>query len=717
MNLYQTKWNHTMPQSRSFYHYAHYGILFFISMLLVTAWGNSQADPARINALQNISFAGLPGDQVQITLQMSQPVDSPASFTIDNPARIAFDLPATKSELAKRSQNIDIGPAKSITAIEVKGRTRIVLNLNDMVPYETRVENNNIIIVLGGISGNAVATNRSITSSTAPGATSSINRAITGIDFRRGDNGEGSVIVSLSDPSIAVDMRQEGGKILLDFANVALSDELQRRLDVSDFATPVKLIDTESRRNGVHIEITPVGEYEHLAFQADDQFTVEIRKTTKKEQEARKKDEFGYTGERLSLNFQNIEVRAVLQLLADFTGTNVVVSDTVGGSLSLRMQNVPWDQALDIVLKTKGLAKRESGNVMLIAPSEEIAAREKLELESSRQIEELAPLYTDFIQVNYAKATELVSLLKSADSSLMSDRGKVTVDGRTNILLIQDTAEKLEEIRRMISRLDVPVRQVLIESRIVLANNDFSRDLGVRFGVSNQGNINSKSYYNVGGTQPGNFAPPGGPVGFDSPQGSGNEGLLVDLPVANPSGAIGLALGKIGGRLLQLELSAMQLEDRGEVVSSPRVITSNQQEATIQQGVEIPYQRASSSGATAVSFKEAVLELKVTPQITPDDRIIMDLKVSKDSVGTVFNGVPSINTRNVETKVLVDNGETLVLGGIYEQENSKQVERVPFFGSLPGIGFLFKTESKTDLKSEMLIFVTPKIIKQGITLN
>jgi type IV pilus assembly protein PilQ len=379
------------------------------------------------------------------------------------------------------------------------------------------------------------------------------------------------------------------------------------------------------------------------------------------------------------------------------------------------MQNVPWDQALDIVLKTKGLAKRQNGNVMLIAPSEEIAAREKLELESQKQIEELAPLYSDYIQINYAKAADLAKLLQDKDSSMMSERGKATIDERTNTLLVQDTAEKLADIRKLVAMLDIPVRQVLIESRIVIANNDFSRDLGVKFGLAGNSS-KGRDFVLGGGTLPGNTNF-GSTPGFEVPGGSGNSGLLVDLPVSNPSGALGIALGKVGSSLLQLELSAMQLEDRGEIVSSPRVITSNQQEAVIQQGVEIPYQEASSSGSTSVSFKSAVLQLKVTPQITPDDRIIMDLKVNKDSVGQVFKDVPSINTRNVSTRVLVDNGETLVLGGIYERERGNQSERVPFFGSLPGVGWLFKTDSKTDKKQELLIFVTPKIIKQTVGMN
>jgi type IV pilus assembly protein PilQ len=675
------------------------------------------ADAQPLNALENINYAGLPGNQVQITMEFTGPAANPASFTIDNPARIAFDLPATKSDLKKRSQPIGIGPAKSITAVEVKGRTRVVLNLFEMVPYETRADGNRLVVVLGGAAGTATAAAPAAVQSASAGATSSGNPEITNVDFRRGDQGEGRIVITLSDPSIPVDMRQEAGKVVLDMKGASLPDELQRRLDVTDFATPVKLIDTEGTSKGTHMVITAIGDYEHLAYQSDNQFTVEIRATTKEEKEERKKKEFGYTGERLSLNFQDIEVRSVLQLLADFTGTNIVVSDTVSGNLTLRMQNVPWDQALDIVLKTKGLAKRRNGNVMLIAPSEEIAAREKLELESQKQIEELAPLYSDYIQINYAKATALAELLKNEDSSLLSERGKATIDERTNTLLVQDTADKLGEIRKLVAKLDVPVRQVLIESRIVIANNDFSRDLGVKFGASGYRDWNNgQDFIGIGGTRPGS-TDFGGTTAFEVPGGSGLEGLLVDLPAANPSGSLGIALGRVGSQLLQLELSAMQLEDRGEIVSSPRVITSNQQEAVIQQGVEIPYQEASSSGATSVSFKEAVLQLKVTPQITPDDRIIMDLQVNKDSVGEVFAGVPSIDTRNVSTRVLVDNGETLVLGGIYEHEKGKETERIPFLGSIPGLGWLFRNEAKTDIKQELLIFVTPKIVKEGLAQN
>ncbi len=664
------------------------------------------ADTVTGNTLQSVDFAELPGNKAQITLTLSKPAPAPLSFTIDNPARIALDFPNTGNGLAQRSQSIGIGMAESITAVEAQNRTRVVVNLVDMVPYEARAEGNQVILVVQNAGGEqseaAVAASR---------ATGGGTDTITNIDFRRGEDGQGRVIVNLSDPSIPVDMQQQGGKVIVDFYRAQLPEELERRLDVLDFATPVKTIDTYTRGNNVHMVITPMGEYDYLAYQSNNQFTIEVKALTKEQVEASKKDEFGYSGERLSLNFQDIEVRSVLQLIADFTGLNVVVSDTVRGSLTLRLKNVPWDQALDIILKTKGLAMRQSGNVMLVAPSEEIAAREKLELESQKQIEELEPLYSEFIQVNYAKASDLATLLKSSDTTLMSDRGMVTTDERTNTLLVQDTASKLVEIRQLVATLDIPVRQVLIESRIVIASNDFSRDLGVKFGLSKQTTFNDDDHIiAAGGTlnslTGNNIIDPG-----FSP-----DGLLVDLPVIGATSSIGLAVGKIGSHMLNLELTAMEAEGQGEVISSPRVLTSNQKTAFIQSGVEIPYQEATSSGATSVSFKDAVLELKVTPQITPDDRIIMDLDVKKDSVGEIFLGVPSIDTNEVSTQVLVDNGETLVLGGIYEQEKIEEIDRVPFFGSLPLVDWMFKNTSITNDKAELLIFVTPKIVKEDLNI-
>ncbi len=658
--------------------------------------------------LDNISYASLPGDRVQLELKLSGRVDEPLSFAIDNPARVALDLPGVKLNLPRKTSDINVGMARSVTAVEAAGRTRVVLNLVKLVPYSLKVAGNSVLLTLedaGTAAGPALST------ATRMAGRAAARGSIENIDFRRGEEGEGRIIVSLSDPSVVVDTQEEGGRIIVEFLNAEVPEQLQRRLDVVDFATPVQTVETVQRGNNVRMTILPKGLYEHLAYQSDDIFALDVKPVSEEEQEQVRKDKFGYTGERLSLNFQNIEVRAVLQLIADFTGLNLVASDTVSGTLTLRLKNVPWDQALDIILRTKGLAMRKQGNVVLVAPSEEIAAREKLELESQKQIEELAPLRSEFVQINYAKASDIAGLLKTEGNSLLTERGNVTVDERTNTLLVRDTAEALDAVRNLVATLDIPVRQVLIESRIVIADDSFNRDLGVRFGISATDNVNTTQtdIATVGGGLPGD-TDFGGNVSFFT---GDNENLMVDLPIGGPAGAIKLALVAIPDYLLQLELQALQFEGRGEVLSNPRVITSNQKEAVIEQGTEIPYQEASSSGATATSFKKAVLSLRVTPQITPDERVIMDLAVNQDTVGQEFGGVPSINTREVNTQVLVDNGDTVVLGGIFEQTKREDVEKVPFFGDLPYFGWLFKTTSVRDDKTELLIFVTPKILEDA----
>jgi type IV pilus assembly protein PilQ len=680
---------------------------------------------ALANQLQDVSFSALPGNRVEIVLTTSEPVTDSVSFTTDNPARIAIDLPGTSSALAQKVTPVAIGMARSITAIEAGGRTRVVVNLLEQVPHEIRSEGNRLIVSVGAGSGAG-----SMSATSAGQAAVAANRnvparqglALENIDFRRGPQGEGRIEIELSDPSIVVDMRQQGDRVLLDFIDTNIPPQLARTLDVMDFATPVQTIETRPDGRNVRMSIGTTGEFEHLAYQANNTYTVEFRALTRQEKEALRKAQQVYEGERLSLNFQDIEVRAVLQLLADFTGLNMVVSDTVSGRITLRLKNVPWDQAMDIILKTKGLSMRRNDNVVLVAPTEEIAAREKLELESQQQIEELAPLRSELIQVNYAKAEDLASLLKSAENKLISERGSVSIDERTNTLLVQDTAAKISEVRALVNNLDIPVRQVLIESRIVIANNDFARDLGVKLGFGrslSSGNSDGL----IGGGLPGDLnASSIGYQGVEIPAGSGNQGLLVNLPqtlAAGSGGALNFVLGKLGSYLLRLELSAMQQEGKGEIVSSPRVITSDQNEATIKQGVQIPYQEATSSGATSVSFKDAVLELTVTPHITPDDRIIMDLNVKKDNPDftRAVLGVPPVDTRELETSVLVDNGETVVLGGVFERTKSKNMARVPFFGDLPYVGFMFKQEQVQDENSELLIFVTPKILKDTLTLR
>jgi type IV pilus assembly protein PilQ len=677
------------------------------------------------NVLNDISFSALPGDTVRIVLTADQPVDQPRTFSTDNPARIAIDFAGMSSALAVKTTAIGVGVARSVTAIEAGGRTRVVINLASSADHDVSVEGNKVIVTIAGTITQAldeqVAATRqsSAASGSAPVRAVAARRSVENVDFRRGPTGEGRIQIQLNDASAVVDMREEGDRVVLDILDTSLPERLMRKFDVADFATPVSMFEVSSIGDNVNVDILPEGQYEHLAYQADELFTVEFRPLTQEEKEEieRKKDTF--TGERLSLNFQDIEVRAVLQLLADFTGLNLVTSDTVGGRITLRLKNVPWDQALDIILRTRGLSMRKNGNVVLIAPTEEIAAREKLELESQKQIEELAPLRAEYIQLNYAKAGEIAKLLKNDNNQLLTpERGNVTVDERTNTLLVRDTAAKLEDIRRMVNRLDIPVRQVLIESRVVIANDDFAKDIGVRFGFNTEFSADD-NVLTIGGAQPGYLGGTAGLApGIENPGGSTQEALLVNLPQTLSSGrggGINFVLGKLGSYLLQLELSAMQQEGKGEIVSSPRIITSDRGTGVIKQGVEIPYQAVGDDGAD-VEFKEAVLKLEVTPHITPDDRVIMDLSISKDNpdFSRQFNGVPPVDTRAIETSVLVNNGETIALGGIFERTQTTNNERIPFFGDLPYVGFLFKQEQKQDQRRELLIFVTPKILKESL---
>lgn len=686
--------------------------------------------------LQSIDFSALPGDRVQISLGLSGPVSEPASFVTENPARISFDFSDVSSSLGYKTKLIGVGPAHSITALEAGSRTRIVINLSSMVGYKTEINDSNVLITLDvsnqGLGASASLAQEPVASTLnyddpvetgSPGSPAGAFD-ITNVDFRRGEDGEGRVLVTLGNPSIPIDVREQGGKIVMEVFKASIDRRLLQSLDVMDFATSVSKIETKPVGENVIIEITPTGEYDYLAYQANEVFAVEVRSLTKQEKQDLMKERLVFTGDRLSLNFQDIEVRAVLQLLADFTGLNLVTSDTVGGRITLRLKNVPWDQALDIILKSKGLTKRQIDNVIMVAPTEEVAAREQLELESQQKIEELAPLRSDFIQVNYAKAEDLAELLKSEENRLLSERGNVTVDIRTNTLLIQDTVAKLEDIRRLLAKLDIPVRQVLIESRIVIANNDFAKDLGVRFGANFDGSFDD-NFTLTAGAMPGHLnnsfgIAPGiennGPDGSDTDD---REALMVNLPVNAPSGGLNFLVGKVGSYLLQLELTAMQTEGRGELISSPRVITSDQTQASIKQGVEIPYQEATSSGATRIAFKEALLKLDVTPHITPDDRIRMDLIINKDNPDYTRSilGVPPIDTRKIETTVLVDNGETVVLGGVFERNKTKSTEKVPFFGDIPYAGVLFRRNEQVDDNNELLIFVTPKILKETLTVR
>lgn len=671
-------------------------------------------------SLEDITFTALTGDQVEIKLHMSGDVTEPGTFTIDNPARIALDLVGTTSNLREKNINVGVGVARSVSAVEAGGRTRVVVNLARLTPYQTRLEGGNIILTLGAGSGVARAApaggQKSVTSSRAGG------NLVQDITFRRGEGGEGRVVVTISNPNTVMDMMRRGDQVLITLQDTTIPENLERRLDVMDFGTPVRTVDSFTNGNDVRIVVTGTDMFEHLGYQADNRITLDVKKFVKTTEEIQKKKKEEYTGERLSLTFQNIEVRAVLQLIADFTGINMVTSDSVSGNVTLRLKNVPWDQALDIILKTKGLDKRQKGNVMLIAPAAELAAQEKLELESQKQVIELAPIISETIQVNYAKAGEIIKILETKGNSLLSERGNVSVDQRTNKILIQDTAQNIDAVVALVEELDIPVRQVLIESRIVLVVNSYEKELGVRFGISSEttsSSGNSRAAVSGSGFESAQVVEGTDPVP-DYP-----TRLNVDLPVVGAAGAIGLAIGKLPfGTLIDLELSAAESEGMTEIISSPKVITSDQHKARIITGQEIPYLESSSSGAATIAFKEAVLKLEVTPSITPDDRVNMDLLVTKDSadyanqifIGAVGFGAPPINKQEVETRVLVDNGETIVLGGVYEQTKSNSVTRVPFLGDLPLVGFLFRNKFEDDSKSELLIFITPKIVKQDITI-
>ncbi|NOY70773.1 MAG: type IV pilus secretin PilQ [Gammaproteobacteria bacterium] len=687
----------------------------FLTLLVVSLPQSLFAEEGG-NALIDVGYSSLPGNRVLIKISMEKPVSMPNSFSIDKPARIALDFPKTISRLKKKSTSISLGAARNITAVEAQGRTRVVLNLIRMVKYDTRIDGNSVFITLE--SPTSV-----IASSTTKNAGKDEEQSIKHIDFRRGKNGEGRITVNFANTASVVDVTREGGKIIAYFSNTKLPERLKQRLDVVDFATPVNFIESFPKAGGVKMEIATQGHYEHLAFQSNDIFTLEIRPLTVEQKKKVEKEKFGYTGEKLSLNFQDIEVRAVLQLIADFTGLNLVTSDTVNGSVTLRLKNVPWDQALDLILKTKGLAMRQMGNVILVAPAEEIAAREKQELEAEAKLRDLEPLQSEIIQINYAKAAEIAALLKAQENTMLTERGSVSVDDRTNTLLLMETAGKIVEIRALVSRLDIPVRQVLIESRVVIANDNFTHEIGVKFGATGV-NPSSDGMVGFSGSSTGvdtmassaitNLATSGNAAPIALP--TLTDRLNVSLPSINSAGRF--ALGILGPDfMIDLELSAMQKEGKGEVLSNPRIITSNQQEAFIEQGVEIPYQRAASSGATTVSFKKAVLSLRVTPQITPDDRVIMDLNVNKDSVGAVFLGTPSINTREIKTQVLVANGETVVLGGILEKTSTKGVTKIPFLGDIPYLGRLFRTDLNVDNKEELLVFITPKILKENLNLR
>ena len=692
--------------------------------------------------LQSIEANALSGDEMEVRLRFDSAAPEVKGYSIEQPARIALDLLGADSEITGKRQNLGSGNARSVTIVEAKDRTRLIFNLESLTGYTTSTEGNDLVVLLG-VEGSP----SSSAAQSAAGASSEAK--VNNVDFRRGSEGEGRVIVQLSKPSIPVDVREEGGKIVARFVGAGVENDLLRKLDVTDFATPVSMVETKASDGSTLIEILPTGTWEYLAYQADSEFSINVKPVSKVDADRKRKDAFEYTGEKLSLNFQDIEVRSVLQLIADFTGLNLVASDTVNGRITLRLQNVPWDQALELILKTKGLDKRQVGNVLLVAPADEIAAREQLELESQKKVEALAPLRTEYISINHANASELKALISSAGgkaASLLSERGSVVVDQRTNTLIIQDTAAKLEDIRGLIQELDVPIQQVLIEARVVVATNDISDEFGVRWGglgFDGESLIEDQRSFGVAGRlQPlrdlhatnvdgalygaGDFSgitpgtDPGdvdfGPDSYSFTEPENGDDLIVDLGV-DSANASRFAVGftSLTSGLIELELSDLEAEGHGELVATPKVLTADQQPAVIASGQQVPFEVATSSGATSIDFVEAELRLEVTPHITPDGNIIMNLKVNNDSLNAVAaDGSFTINTSRVETSVLVDDGETVVLGGIFQQEKINSVTKTPFLGDLPWIGNLFKKTVNRDNKQELLIFITPRLMKDAL---
>mgnify|MGYP001160706935 CR=1 FL=1 len=673
------------------------------------------AGQASATNLKNIQFSSLPGDVTEIRLDFDTAPPQISGYTIEKPARIALDMPGVVSDLKSKSHQIGAGNARSAVIVTAQDRSRLVVNLSRLVPYTTRIEGNSLLVRVGTeISGSQFAKNETVTAPVGLTPSDAPGMKVVNVDFRRGEQGDGQVQILLNDARASANVRREGNRIIADLGNVRLPKELSRRLDVTDFATPVRFVDAQVQGGGTRIVIEPAkDDFEYLAYQTDKLLSINITNPPDENAQDDRKKKFPYTGEKLSLNFQDIEVRAVLQLIADFTGLNLVASDTVQGSITLRLQNVPWDQALDLVLKTKALGKRQMGSVLLIAPAEEIAAREKIELEAVKQVEELAPLVQEFMQFKYAKAADIAKILTS-DQGLLSERGTAVVDERTNTILMKDTANNLEKIREALVMLDVPVRQVLIEARIVVATTSVGEEMGVKWG-GGLAKDNGSNWVTAGGSQ--TTISETNQILFD--RANGDDTTAIDLDSANivdfgatSSNATSFAIGyQTADFLLDLELSAIETDGRAEIVSQPRVITADGQKALIESGTQIPYEQATSSGATSVTFKSAVLKLEVTPQITPDDRIIMDLVINQDSIGEETSAGPTINTNSVQTQVLVDNGETVVLGGIFRAEEVVSVSKTPFFGDLPLIGSLFRYSSKSDDKSELLVFITPRLVK------
>ena len=663
--------------------------------------------------LTNVEFNTLPGEQLEAVLTFDSAAPAASGYLMESPARIIVDLPDTDNGVDQRRFNLSNAVATSAMLLSTEEKTRLVFNLTGAGQYEMLTRGNKVSVIIDKPA--SVAARSTMTQQYA--ATSPTANEIDDFDFRRGDRGEGNVILDLGSSSANVDVKSQGSDIVVTIPNYNVPSRLLNRMDVVDFATPVSVVSFEQKGNDARVTISTSDDFDMSAYQANNEFVVSVAPLTR-QQRAEREAEFAYQGETLSFNFQNIEIRSLLQIIADITELNLVASDSVQGSITLRLVNVPWDQALDLVLKTKGLDKRLIGNVLMVAPASEIAERERAELQNSIDLEDLAPIYTEHFEVNYADAAEINSLFQQMNedttSGLLSGRGSVIVDERTNSIIMSDTQSKLGEFRELLHKLDIPVRQVSIEARIVLASTGFSRDLGVRWGYDYARDVGGNDIGIGTGTVDGVVdIVNGNPISYGDAPG----GLVVDLaatPSAGTASSFAVGLLSAGGNFLTLELSALEAEGRGEVISQPKVIAGNQQTAIIQSGSEIPYQQSTSSGATAVQFKEATLKLEVTPQITPDNRIIMKLVINKDSIGEIVAEVPTIDVTQLETQVIADNGQTIVLGGIFEQAVVESEAKTPILGDIPFIGHLFKKTSRRNDKQETLIFITPRILESPL---
>ncbi|QEL63799.1 type IV pilus assembly protein PilQ [Oryzomicrobium terrae] len=658
------------------------------------------------------------GGEILMKLTFRDPLASPpVGFSIANPARIALDFSGVVNGLGRNSQVLNEGDLLSANLVETPAKTRLVLNLGRNMTYQTRVDGNNLLVSLQAVQTGAGAVTQ--TRFAEPRA-AQVRHAVRDINFRRGKDGEGRVVVDLSDPDVGIDIRQQGAVLLVDIQKATLPDSLKTRFDVTDFATPITNVAAVQKGDNVQLTITPRGLWEHNAYQAENQFVVEVKQIVENPNKLTQGSKLGYQGPKVSISYHNGDVRQLLRVMAEELGLNAVISETVAGNTTLVLKDVPADQVLDIIFQQKGLDMRRNGNVILIAPRDEIATREKLELESKQQIGDLEAVRQESYQLNYAKAPDVVKLLNDH----LSKKGKTSFDPRTNILFVSDTPSRQEDVRKLISTVDKPVRQVMIEAKIVEAEDTFQRNLGIRLGVGGAlgGKTTStgRSQLYVGGTaqSAASFS------GLSTDIAKIPTDFNINLPAGNiggaQSGALSFVLYNSGAtRFLDLEVSALEADGRGKVISSPRVVTADQVEALIEQGVEIPYQQATSSGATAVSFRKANLSLKVKPQITPDGKITLSVDVNKDTPNTQLTtgtGV-AIDTKHVKTEVLVENGGTVVIGGIYQQTLRDTRNQIPFLGDLPIIGFLFRQTTKVDNKTELLVFITPKVISESLNLR